>query len=116
MGFISEWRDFRMNDAHPAQPQRQSQSQPTEQPNRILKLTPVTFYPRLKLTLSVLGSYVSIRVCVSVCLPVCVFILVCVCDCVLGLAAVALQFKWDYHSVGDTTYDLPSLLASIPRE
>lgn len=52
----------------------------------------------------------------SVCLPVCVFILVCVCDCVLGLAAVALQFKWDYHSVGDTTYDLPSLLASIPRE
>lgn len=74
MGFISEWRDFRMNDAHPAQPQRQSQSQATEQPNRILKLTPVTFYPRLKLTLSVLGSYMSICVCVCMSACVCVHI------------------------------------------
>lgn len=112
MGFISEWRDFRMNDAHPAHPSTDTDTahstQPTEQPNRILKLTPVTFYPRLKLTLSVLGSYVSVCVCVH--------IGVRLCDCVLGLAAVALQFKWDYHSVGDTTYDLPSLLARIPRE
>lgn len=74
MGFISEWRDFRMNDAHPAQPQRQSWSRPTEQPNRILKLTPVTFYPRLKLTLSVLGSYMSICVCVCMSCCVCVHI------------------------------------------
>lgn len=76
MGFISEWRDFRMNDAHPAHPSTDTDTdtaQPTEQPNRILKLTPVTFYPRLKLTLSVLGS--SVRVCVCEC----VSILVCVC-------------------------------------
>lgn len=77
MGFISEWRDFRMNDAHPAHPSpAQTQTQTQHIAHRAAKPHPKAhagnFLPASKIDAE------RSRL-VRVCMRVCVSILVCVC-------------------------------------
>lgn len=69
MGFISEWRDFRMNDAHPAHPSpAQTQTQHTA--HRAAKPHPKAhagnFLPASKIDAE-RSRLVRLRVCVCVC-------------------------------------------------